>query len=83
MKLEEAVPVQYYWYDNHFCVKDDSCIGMEWKNTGRFLRKLLTSIKRYYSQVYLGLFKRLLWDLSEKIVNAYAFTVGTKRHYHR
>ena len=74
VKLEEAVPVEYYWYDNHFCVKDNSnykSIGMEWKNTGRFFKKFITSIKRYYPQVYLGPLKHIPRYLYAKIVNAF------------
>ena len=38
VQLSEAVSVQYFWFDNHFCVRQDSNytnIGMTWSNTGK------------------------------------------------
>ena len=38
VQLSEAVPVQYFWFDNHFCVRQDSNytdIGMTWSNIGK------------------------------------------------
>ena len=38
VQLSESVPVQYFWFDNHFCVRQDlnyTDIGMIWSNIGK------------------------------------------------
>ena len=58
MQLSESVPVQYFWFDYHFCVRQDlnyTDIGMIWSNIGK-IPTVLFKEKFYFQRIYFNIF---------------------------